>query len=131
MVNTSAFYPDEDFQVSIDANPEGRDVDKESVLIEWVGDSPLQLDGWTLRDLAGHRYVMPQGVLLVSGQRLRVYTGGDPSEDSVAPAASEKVLHMGRRAAIWNNHGDLLELIDGSGVIAVSEGYGDYFRREA
>lgn len=131
LVNTSAFYPDQDFQVSIDADPAGRDVDKESVLIEWLGDRPLQLDGWTLRDLAGHRYVMPQGVLLVSGQRLRVFTGGDPGQDSIAPAASEKILHMGRRAAIWNNHGDLLELIDGSGVIAMSEGYGDFFRREA
>jgi len=131
IVKVSAFYPDQDFQVTIDADPPGRDVNKESVLIEWNGDSPLQLDGWILRDLAGHRYAIPDGVLMVSGQRLRVFTGGDPAQDSIAPGDNEKVLHMGRRAAIWNNTGDLLELIDVNGVIAVSEGYGDFLRREA
>lgn len=130
-VRTGVFYPDHDVQVHVDANPPGSDVDSESVLIEWNGPRPLQLDGWTLRDLAGHRYEIPDGVLLVAGQRLRVFTGGNPAENSTAPATSEKVLHMGRRKAVWNNTGDLLELIDPSGVVAVSEAYGDYFRREA
>lgn len=131
LVDISAFYPDRDFQITIDADPAGRDVDRESVLIEWNGARPLQLDGWTLRDRVGHRYLMPPGVLLVAGQRLRIFTGGDPAQDAVASAVAEKVLHMGRRAAIWNNEGDLLELIDGHGVIAVSKGYGDFFGREA
>lgn len=131
VVNGSVFYPGQDFHVTIASDPPGHAVDKESVLIEWNGGELLQLDGWTLRDLVGHRYVIPQGVLLVPGQRLRVFTGGDPGADSVAPAETEKVLHMGRRKAVWNNPGDLLELMDPNGVIVVSEGYGDFFRGEA
>lgn len=128
MVDANAFYPDRDFQITFDADPPGRDLDKESVLIEWIGDRLLQLGGWTLRDLAGHRYAIPDGVQLASGQRLRVFTGGNPAQDSVEFSSGEKILHMGRRAAIWNNSGDLLELIDVNGVIAVSEGYGGFFR---
>jgi len=130
VVNSSAFYPDQDFQLSIDANPEGRDVHQENVLIEWNGDTPLKLDGWMLRDLANHRYAFPDGVVLVSGQRLRIFSGGDPTQDSIAPSNAEKVLHMGRRAAIWNNTGDLLDLIDAKGVIVMSKGYGNYYFRQ-
>jgi hypothetical protein len=128
MVNRDAFTLDQDFVVSIDANPEGSDVHLENVLMAWHGDRALEFDGWMVRDLANHRYAFPDGVVLAPGQRLRIFTGGDPAQDVTAPAATEKVLHMGRRAAIWNNTGDLLELVDARGVIVWSEGYGDFFR---
>ncbi len=131
IVNTSAFYPSQNLQISIDANPKGYDVHQENVLIEWNGDTTLRLDGWMLRDLANHRYAFPDDVILVAGQRLRIFTGGDPDQDSFTPSDAEKVLHMGRRAAIWNNTGDLLELFDANGVIVVSEGYGNFFEQGA
>ena len=59
----------------------------------------------------------------------RVFEGDMATgHDSIDPATTEKVVHMGRRAAIWNNTGDLLELIDANGITVASKGYGDFLR---
>lgn len=128
MVDPAMFYPEQDIRITVDADPPGPDVDAESVLIEWFGSAPLELDGWMIRDQARHRYSIPPGVSLVSGQRLRVFTGRNPHEDDITPTAPEKTLHMGRRAAIWNNTGDLCELVHPNGVTAASKAYGNYLR---
>ncbi len=125
LVDKSALAIGDEFVVSVDADPPGTDVNRENVLLEWNGDKPLDLTHWTIRDRVNHKYKFPSGLVLVAGQTLRIVTGGDPSNDSVDSTAQNKMLYMGRRAAIWNNTGDLLELLDDNGVVVWSHAYGD------
>ena len=76
------------------------------MVIKSIGTSPVELEGWTLRDLAHHVYRFPT-LSLSPGETVRVWTG--PGADDAGN------LHWGRRSAVWNNDGDSAVLIDADG----------------
>ena len=81
---------------------------KECVAFINSGNTLIQLDNWTLQDKAGHAYTFPK-LAFVPNSMLRVFTGaGNDSEDS---------LYWGRNAAIWNNTGDSIYLIDENRIL--------------
>ncbi|MBP7241811.1 lamin tail domain-containing protein [Amaricoccus sp.] len=94
--------------IGIDYNPPGSDVDREQVRITHDGAAPVQLQGWTLRDVANHTYTFPT-FTLPPGEVVSVWTGtgtNDPNN-----------LFWGRRQAVWNNRGDTATLADPTGAI--------------
>jgi hypothetical protein len=125
-VRRDVFYEAGILRISVDANPVGADVDKESVVVEWHGNNTLDMGGWMLRDFANHRYAFPEDMTLSQGHRVRVFTGGDPTGDSYGRHIEMASLHMGRGVAIWNNEGDLAELLDGTGTVVAAKGYGRF-----
>ncbi len=97
-------------------DPPGPDWAAERVVIRNDTAATVTLAGWTLSDVAGHRYVVPAGVQLPPGRDLRIWTGPgvDDGDD----------LFMGRRAAIWNNRGDTATLVDATGTPVATYAYG-------
>ena len=73
----------------------------EYVQIENFDAKPIQLEGWTVRDLANHVFIFPSFVM-ESGKVCRVYTNEIHSEWCG--------FSYGSGSAIWNNGGDCAEL---------------------
>jgi cardiolipin synthase len=69
--------------------------------------SPIQLSGWTLRDIANHVYTFPSYVMQ-PGQTCRIYTNEYHPEWCG--------FNYGNGAAIWNNSGDTAYLRDSTGT---------------
>jgi len=82
-----------------------------------VGDSPLDLGGWKLRDNSkGKPYVFPGGTVLAAGGSVRVRSGPGAKK----PAPGELVW---KTATVWNDRGDTAFLEDSSGgVVATRKG---------
>ena len=90
-------------QVQVDYNPPGWDVDGEHVVIQNTGTSPLDLSGVRLEDAVRHSFNL-NGVSVPAGAQVKVWTkAGTPLGES---------LYWGRRAAVWNNTGDVVILRD-------------------
>lgn len=81
----------------------------EYVEIRNDGGSPVQLQGWTLRDEANHVFTFPP-FQMQPGQVCRVYT------NEVHPESCG--FSYGSNSAIWNNSGDCADLRDSSGTLA-------------
>jgi len=98
-------------------DPPGVDWQGEHVVIRNDTAAAVDLGGWRLSDAAGHTYTIPAGSSLAPGHDLRVWTG---------PGANNATdVHMGRRAAIWNNTGDTATLRNASGAQVATYAYGD------
>lgn len=96
-------------RLRIEADPRGVDLKAERVLLALdAGESPLDLSGWQLRDAAGHAYRFPDGLRLLPGSELSLWTRRGK--------ADARNLYWGRRQAVWNNTGDQAWLLDASGV---------------
>ncbi|MBT0665993.1 lamin tail domain-containing protein [Geobacter pelophilus] len=89
--------------VSIYPDPPGADLAGEFVTLRNRGGSAVELTGWVLRDLAGHRYVFPN-YTIHPGAEVKVWT--KPGEDTLND------LYWGHRAPLWNNTGDTAYLLD-------------------
>ncbi len=122
MVDASRYHPREDFEISIDADPPGRDVDHEYVQVGWNGDAPLDLNGWVIRDLVGHTYQFSD-IVLRPGDNFKLFTGGSPDDDQKELDRENKILYMGRGRAVWNNEGDTLMLSDPQKHMVVTHTY--------
>lgn len=97
-------------RLEIQADPAGRDLQSEQVLLHNDGDSAVDLGGWTLQDAARrpHVYTFAATCRLVAGATLRLWSGrGSDDADN---------LHWGRRQAVWNNTGDIAILRDPDGA---------------
>jgi triacylglycerol lipase len=93
--------------VQIDYNPPGYDIEAEHVIIVNNGTLPLNMTGWTLRDLANHVFHFP-GFNLEPNERVAVWTGPG--------ARAGNNLYWGRGQAVWNNReGDTAVLRDVQG----------------
>jgi Lamin Tail Domain len=99
-------------------NPKGYDngSDEYVCLVNEDGDG-VSLLGWELRDAEGGVNVLPD-VTLDSGQALRVHPGG--GKDSATDVYGEG------NAAVWNNDGDTITLLDESGDRIDSQSYGSH-----
>ena len=89
------------------ADPKGRDIENEYVLLKNISDRNIILSGWSIRDLARHQYVIPE-FTLSAGSELRIWTK--------AGANDQSDLFMGRKSAIWNNKGDVAILLNEKNV---------------
>ena len=79
----------------------------EFVEIKNLDSSPLQLDGWTLRDAANHVFTFPN-FRMDPGKVCRVYTNEIHSEWCG--------FSFGSGSAIWNNGGDCAYLRNSIGI---------------
>lgn len=93
-------------------NPNG-----EFVIIENVGDTAVQMEGWGLRDESTrHRYTFPS-VEVGPGEVMQIRTGCGEDDATSNPIA---LFWCGPEPPVWNNDGDLALLLDPNGGI-VSE----------
>ncbi len=83
-------------------NPNG-----EYVVIKNYGPNPVNLEGWKLKDKAGHTFTFPD-ITLQPGESVYVYSGSGVN--------TENKLYWGD-GTIWNNDGDTAYLYDSSGVL--------------
>lgn len=75
----------------------------------------VDLLGWELRDAEGNVNVLPD-VTLASGQQIRIHPGAGRNTDTD--------LYGEGHAAVWNNEGDTITLLDQSGNVIDSQTYG-------
>ena len=104
---------------TVHADAEGRDgenLNDEYVVLEGVGDAPVDLSGWTVADDDGHVYTVPEGVVLDPGERATIHTGA--GEDGGAD------YYWGRASPAWNNGGDVVVVRDADGTVVARETYG-------
>jgi endonuclease YncB( thermonuclease family) len=85
--------------LKVTAKPKGR----EWVTVRNVGASAVDLDGYKLSS-PPYGYAFPRGSVLQPGEEMRIYTTGDPAEDT----ALEK--YWGEVGPILNNGGDKVRL---------------------
>jgi competence protein ComEC len=86
---------------------EGSAEPDEHVIIRNDDILPIQLQQWTLRDIANHTFTFPSFVMQ-PGQECRVYTNEYHPEWCG--------FNYGSGSAIWNNSGDCAYLRDGTGI---------------
>lgn len=81
-------------------------LNKEFVVITNTGSRAVKLDGWVLKDRAGHRYRF-DAFRLRPGKSVTIHTGrgNDDRND----------LYWGSKDYIWNNDGDTATLKNASG----------------
>jgi hypothetical protein len=77
------------------------------------GSEAANIGGWVLRDRNDSRqsYTFPTGTVLPPGATLQVYT--EPGHEH----------SFGSRASIWNNCGDVAELLDSAGTVVATFAY--------
>ncbi len=121
-VDENAPYKRANFDVSILVNPPGDDTLSEHVQINYKGEANLKAHGWMMQDKAGHKYHLPK-LTLKPNDIIRIYTGGNPADDKYNTPRKNKILHMGRRKAVWNNEGDTLYLVDFKNVLIYTHTY--------
>lgn len=108
LVKHSAY--DAPLRLEIVADPAGPDLHAEHVRLQNLGDAAIELGGWTLHDAARrpHVYAFAAGRRLAAGATLAVWSGRG-SDDAGN-------VYWGRRAAVWNNSGDVAVLRDPDGA---------------
>jgi len=97
-------------RLEIQADPAGRDVQAEHVMLHNEGEAAVELGGWTLHDAARRPHVYSFGAAcrLAAGATLRVWSGRGKDDAGN--------VYWGRRAAVWNNTGDVAVLRDPEGA---------------
>jgi micrococcal nuclease len=99
--------------LKVTAKPRGR----EYITISNVGSFAVDLDGYQLQS-PPYSYPFPAGSVLQPGEQMRVWTTGDPAEDT----ALEK--HWGETGAFLNDPGDRVRLSSLRGILLDCYAYG-------
>lgn len=91
-----------------------------SLRAEWVrlenaGSARVALGGWTLRDIAGHVYRIPNGFGLSSHTTVYIHTGSGRN--------GPHHLYWGMGNYVWNNTGDTARLRRATGALVDSCSY--------
>ena len=90
--------------------------EKENLNEEWVevannGTIDENLTGWVIQDQQNHTYSFPD-FNLKAGATVKIHSGTGSNSD--------EDLYWNRSTSIWNNDGDLVTLIDTSGIVISS-----------
>jgi competence protein ComEC len=90
--------------------------EKENLNEEWVevannGIIDENLAGWLIQDQQNHTYAFPD-FNLKAGATVKIHSGTGSNSD--------EDLYWNRSTSIWNNDGDLVTLIDTSGIVISS-----------
>ena len=90
--------------------------EKENLNEEWVevannGTIDENLAGWLIQDQQNHTYSFPD-FNLKAGATVKIHSGTGSNSD--------EDLYWNRSTSIWNNDGDLVTLIDTSGIVISS-----------
>lgn len=101
--------------INEDAPDEDLEDPQENVVFENVGDSALDLTGYTVSDAKSKQYQF-DGLTLQPGAQVTLYSGtGDDTETE---------RYWGRTgSAIWNNSGDTVKVVDDTGTTVIDESY--------
>ena len=86
-----------------------RSLRQEKIVLQNNGTVPLALTGWRMFDLKDHLFLFP-AFQLGAGRSVSIHTGSGQN--------SRSHLYMDRGAAVWNNTGDTLHLVDERGILA-------------
>lgn len=108
---------DAPLSITVHPDAEGNDGDNlndEYVTITNTGDTPIDLDGWTLSDAAGHTYEFGD-ITLDSNASLTLHTGSGTD--------TETDVYWGSNRPIWNNDGDTIIVQNASGDIVAQTSY--------
>lgn len=97
------------------AGNDGENLNDEYVVLKNVGDSDLDLSGWTVADAADHEYTFPGGTTLGAGESLTLRTG------SGSDSGGE--YYWGANSPIWNNGGDTVTVRTADGEVVVEKTY--------
>lgn len=81
-------------------------LNKEFVVIKNTGNSAVNLDGWLLKDRAGHRFDFVSFTIR-AGRSVTIHTGSGTDDGND--------LYQDSGAYIWNNDGDTATLKDDAG----------------
>lgn len=86
-------------------------LNKELVVLINTGDSVRNIGGWTVRDLAGHDYRIPDGFRLRPDRLVRIHTGrgGNDSNDLFWRSGSYVWNNDLDRATLKNRDGDVID----------------------
>jgi len=103
-------------EINADAAGDDREnLTGEFVVLGNVGDSVLDLSGWTVADESGKTYEFPDGYTLAAGDSVTLYTGDGTDTDSE--------LYWDYGSPVWNNGGDTVTVQNGAGDTIVAETY--------
>jgi micrococcal nuclease len=106
--------------VAMEHDPPGNENDNlndEWVMIRNDGDTLVDLTGWTIRDeSASNRFSFPSGFALAPGESVTIHSGCGQDFGTFLHWCS-----VG--AAIWNNDGDTVFVLDPSGNIHITHAY--------
>lgn len=94
----------------------------ESVTIRNSGSRRVSLAQASLRDLRGARLQLPRGTMLHGRRSLRVVTGC--ARGASRPVRRGPSLFACRRRGLWDDRGDVVKLVDPSGIVVAQSGYG-------
>ncbi|ELZ42634.1 nuclease [Halorubrum coriense DSM 10284] len=104
--------------VEINADVEGEELEnpQENVVFENVGDSALDLTGYTVSDDTSKQYQFPDEFTLQPGDQVTLFSGiGD---------ATDTELYWGQSGTpIWNNGEDTVNVVNANGITVIEESY--------
>jgi hypothetical protein len=96
----------------------GRTEADEYVEIANQGEAAVDLSGWQLQSEGTNQvFTFPEGAVIDAGQSVRVYT----NQVNVATGG----FSFGSGRAVWNNRGDIAQLIDAQGKVQSRYAYGN------
>jgi hypothetical protein len=87
-------------------NAEGNDdenLNDEYVIFQNIGETPLDMTGWTIKDEGSNIFAFPEYVLL-SKEAVTIHTGSGPN--------TKNELFWNKKGAVWNNKADAIYLRD-------------------
>ncbi len=87
-------------------NAEGDDdenLNDEYVILQNIGDAPLNMTGWTIKDEGSNIYTFPEYILPID-EVVMLHTGSGSNTDNE--------IFWNKKGAVWNNKGDAIYLRD-------------------
>ncbi|MCK5539030.1 MAG: lamin tail domain-containing protein, partial [Bacteroidales bacterium] len=90
-------------QFNVPNKNDHRNTEEEYVSFINNGLEEVDIEGWVLSDAKKHIYILPAEIIK-PGETFKVVTGEGVN--------TNRIFYIGRHAAIWNNPGDLVRLID-------------------
>lgn len=99
-------YSDHIILLIFNYNAEGNDdenLNDEYVILQNIGDTPLNMTGWTIKDEGSNIYTFPEDIM-PTDQVVTLHTGSGSN--------TENEIFWSKKGAVWNNKADAIYLRD-------------------